>query len=107
MSHIVTDAARSFSLANLLSYLDKTRRTGHLAVMLNLISLITGAVALLIALVGILPIPLLPLVNWIAFPIAVIGLVFGILSSGTSGRNLNILVLVISGLRLMLTGGLI
>ncbi|HEV7288204.1 hypothetical protein K9B35_08465 [Sphingomonas sp. R647] len=75
--------------------------------MLNLLSLVTGAVALLIALIGILPIPLLPLVNWIAFPIAVVGLVFGLLSSGTAGRNLNIVVLVISGLRLFLTGGLI
>lgn len=75
--------------------------------MLNLLSLVTGAVALLIALIGILPIPLLPLVNWIAFPIAVVGLVFGLLSDRTSGRNLNIVVLVISGLRLMLTGGLI
>jgi hypothetical protein len=75
--------------------------------MLNLLSLLTGAVALLIALVGILPIPLLPLVNWVAFPIAVVGLVLGVLSRGTAGRNLNIVVLVISGLRLFLTGGLI
>lgn len=75
--------------------------------MVNLLSLLTGAVALVIALIGILPIPLLPLVNWVAFPIAVIGLVLGVLSSGTAGRNLNILVLVISGLRLFLTGGLI
>lgn len=75
--------------------------------MLNILSLLTGAVAFLIALIGILPIPLLPLVNWIAFPIAIVGLVFGLLSSGTAGRNLNIVVLVISGLRLFLTGGLI
>lgn len=75
--------------------------------MLNLLSIVTGVVALLIALVGILPIPLLPLVNWIAFPIALVGLVLGLLSSGTAGRNLNIVVLLISGLRLMLTGGLI
>jgi hypothetical protein len=73
--------------------------------MLNILSLITGAVALLIALIGILPIPLLPMVNWVAFPIAVVGLVFGLLSSGTAGRNLNIVVMVISGLRLALTGG--
>lgn len=75
--------------------------------MLNLLSLLTGALALLIALVGILPIPLLPLVNWVAFPIALVGLVLGVLSSGTAGRNMNIVVLVISGLRLFLTGGLI
>jgi hypothetical protein len=75
--------------------------------MFNLISLLIGLVALLIAMVGILPIPLLPLVNWIAFPIAVIGLVFGLLSRGTAGRNLNIVVLLLSGVRLFLTGGII
>jgi len=75
--------------------------------MFNLISILVGLVALLIAMVGILPIPLLPLVNWVAFPIAVVGLAFGLISRGTAGRNLNILVLIISGLRLFLTGGII
>jgi hypothetical protein len=75
--------------------------------MFNLISILIGLVALLIAMVGILPIPLLPLVNWIAFPIAVVGLAFGLLSRGTAGRNLNIVVLLISGVRLFLTGGII
>lgn len=75
--------------------------------MFNLISILFGLVALLVALVGILPIPLLPLVNWIAFPIAVVGLVFGLVSRGTSGRNLNLVVLLISGARLWLTGGII
>ena len=75
--------------------------------MFNLISILIGLLALLIAMVGILPIPLLPLVNWIAFPVAVVGLVFGLISRGTTGRNLNILVLIISGLRLFLTGGII
>lgn len=75
--------------------------------MLNLLSLLIGAVAFLIALVGILPIPLLPLVNWIALPIAIVGVAIGVISGRTSGRNLNLLVCVISGLRLFLTGGLI
>ena len=75
--------------------------------MFNLISILIGLVALLIAMVGILPIPLLPLVNWIAFPIAIVGAVFGLISRGTAGRNLNLLVLVISGARLFLTGGII
>ncbi|MBC9034864.1 hypothetical protein IAG41_20935 [Sphingomonas sp. JC676] len=75
--------------------------------MFNLISILIGLVALLIAMVGILPIPLLPLVNWIAFPVAVVGLAFGLLSRGTAGRNLNIVVLLISGVRLFLTGGII
>lgn len=75
--------------------------------MLNLLSLLVGAFALLIALIGILPIPLLPLVNWIALPIAIVGIALGVMSRGTAGRNLNILVALISGLRLFLTGGLI
>ena len=75
--------------------------------MLNLVSIFVGVFALLVALVGVVPIPLVPLVNWIAFPIALIGAAIGVLSGRTSGRNLNILVMVISGLRLFLTGGLI
>lgn len=75
--------------------------------MFNLISVLLGFVALMIALVGILPIPFLPLVNWIAFPIAIVGVAFGMISRGTAGRNLNLLVLLISGVRLWLTGGII
>lgn len=74
---------------------------------MNLVSILFGIVALAIALVGILPIPILPLVNWIALPIALVGLVFGLLSRHQSGRNVNLLVILVSGLRLMLTGGLI
>jgi hypothetical protein len=74
---------------------------------LNLVSILTGLLALLVALLGILPIPLLPLVNWIAFPIALIGAALGVMSRHRSGRNLNLLVMLISGLRLFLTGGLI
>lgn len=75
--------------------------------MFNLISILIGLVALLIAMLGFLPIPFLPLVNWIAFPIAVVGASFGLVSRSTSGRNLNLLVLLISGVRLFLTGGII
>lgn len=75
--------------------------------MLNLISILIGLVALPFALVGIIPFPLVPMLNWVAFPIAVVGAGVGMLSRRDSGRNLNILVLVISGLRLALTGGLI
>ena len=49
---------------------------------------------------------MISLVNWIAFPIALVGAVIGMLSSSNTGRNLNFLVLAISGLRLFLTGGL-
>jgi hypothetical protein len=75
--------------------------------MFNILSFLIGLVAALFALVGILPIPLLPLVNWIALPIAIIGAIIGMLSSGTAGRNLNILIIIIAGARVLLTGGLI
>ncbi|AJP70654.1 hypothetical protein [Sphingomonas hengshuiensis] len=75
--------------------------------MLNIVSLLIGFVALLIAMVGILPIPLLPLVNWIALPIAILGAAIGAVSSSNAGRNLNLLVILISGGRLFLTWGLI
>ena len=75
--------------------------------MLNLLSILIGIIALLIALIGVLPIPLLPLVNWIAFPIALFGAAIGAVARGKAGRNLNLLVLIISGLRLFITGGLI
>jgi hypothetical protein len=57
--------------------------------------------------VGVIPFPLIPMLNWIAFPIALVGAVIGMLSRSNTGRNLNFLVLAISGLRLFLTGGLI
>jgi hypothetical protein len=75
--------------------------------MLNLISILIGLIAIPFALVGVIPFPLVPMLNWIAFPIAVVGAAVGMLSGRTSGRNLNLLVGLISGLRLFLTGGLI
>lgn len=74
---------------------------------MNILSLLLGIVAALIAVVGFLPIPLLPLVNWVAFPIALLGLLIGLFGRHRSGRNLNLLVLLVSGVRLFLTGGLI
>lgn len=79
----------------------------HMPAMLNAISLLIGLMALPFALVGIIPFPFLPLVNWIAFPIALTGAAIGLVARGTAGRNLNLLILIVSGLRLMLTGGFI
>ncbi|MCW3845918.1 hypothetical protein OF829_01600 [Sphingomonas sp. LB-2] len=72
--------------------------------MLNILSILVGLVAGLLAFIGIIPI--ISLVNWIAFPIALVGLALGVMSDRTSGRNLNLVVLAISGLRLFLTGGI-
>ena len=73
--------------------------------MFNLISLFVGAVSLLLALIAF--IPLLGWANWFIIPLAAIGLVVGLFSSHTSGRNLNIVVIAIGALRLMLGGGIL
>ena len=73
--------------------------------MLNIVSILIGLVALVIAIPALIPV--VSLMNWIAFPIALVGFVVGLLSSKNTGRNLNLLILIIAGLRLFLTGGLI
>ena len=73
--------------------------------MLNLISLVIGAVALLLVIPAFLP--LLGWMNWLIVPVAVVGLVVGLASRQKSGRNLNLVVIVIGVVRLMLGGGVI
>ncbi|KQM27727.1 MULTISPECIES: hypothetical protein [unclassified Sphingomonas] len=73
--------------------------------MLNIVSILIGLVALVIAIPALIPI--VSLMNWIAFPIALVGFVVGLLSWKNTGRNLNLVILIIAGLRLFLTGGLI
>jgi hypothetical protein len=70
----------------------------------NLVSIVIGIVALLGALVGF--IPLLGWFNWLVIPLAVVGLVFGLLAKENGGRNINLVVLVLAVLRLMLGGGI-
>lgn len=73
--------------------------------MRNLISIILGLIALVLVVIAF--IPLLGWANWIIIPIAVVGLALGAMSDRTSGRNLNIVVIVIGVVRLMLGGGII
>jgi len=73
--------------------------------MLNLISLVIGAVALLSAVVAF--VPLLGWMNWLIIPVALVGLGLGVVSKSKSGRNLNLVVIVAGVLRLMLGGGII
>lgn len=73
--------------------------------MLNIVSLLIGAVALVLALPAFLP--FLGWANWFVIPVAVVGLAVGVLSRGKAGRNLNLVVLVVCVLRLMLGGGFI
>jgi hypothetical protein len=72
---------------------------------MNIISTIIGLIALIIALVGF--IPLLGWLNWLAIPVAVVGLVLGFLSQKTSGRNINLVVLALAIIRLALGGGIL
>ena len=72
---------------------------------MNLISTLLGIVALLAALVAF--VPLLGWLNWLVIPVAAIGLVLGLFSDKTTGRNINLVVLVIAMFRLFIGGGLL
>lgn len=72
--------------------------------MLNIVSLIIGVVALVLVVPAFLP--LLGWANWLIIPLALVGAGVGIASRKTSGRNLNLFVLIVAIVRLMLGGGL-
>jgi hypothetical protein len=73
--------------------------------MLNVISALIAIVALVAALVAF--IPLFGWLNWLVIPVVAIGLVLGLFSDKTTGRNINLTVLVIAMFRLLIGGGLI
>ena len=73
--------------------------------MLNIASLFVGAIGLLLAIPALLP--FFGWANWFLLPIPVVGLALGVLSRRTSGRNLNLLVLLVMGLRLTLGFGIL
>jgi hypothetical protein len=74
--------------------------------MTNFVSLVIGAVSLLLAAVAF--IPLLGWANWLIIPLAVIGAGVGQMSAGSkAGRNLNIFVILVGIVRLSLGGGII
>jgi hypothetical protein len=72
---------------------------------MNVLSTIIGLMALIIALVGF--IPLLGWLNWFAIPLGVVGLVLGLMSRETRGRNINLVVLALAIVRLALGGGIL
>jgi hypothetical protein len=72
---------------------------------MNVLSVIIGLVALAVALVGF--IPLLGWLNWFVIPGGVVGLVLGLMSKKTSGRNINFVVLALAIIRLALGGGIL
>lgn len=73
--------------------------------MRNIISLAIGSFALVLAVIAFLP--LLGWGYWLIVPVALVGLAFGATSDKTSGRNLNIVVIVIGIIRLVIGGGLL
>ena len=73
--------------------------------MLNILSILFGIVSLVIVLPA--TIPLLGWANWFALPLIVIGIIIGQLSSSNSGRNFNLIVLLIAAIRLSIGGGVI
>jgi hypothetical protein len=73
--------------------------------MFNLLSLVVGVVALLLAVIGF--VPLLGWLNWFIIPIAIIGAGLGVISKSTSGRNLNLFVIVVGIVRLSIGGGIL
>lgn len=81
------------------------RAMRHIAAMLNVVSILIGLIALLLALPAFLP--FLGWANWLVVPIAILGVVIGALSSRNAGRNLNLIVIAIGIGRLFLGGGLI
>ncbi|MBD3730355.1 MAG: hypothetical protein IE933_11685 [Sphingomonadales bacterium] len=73
--------------------------------MLNLLSILFGIIALILAIPS--AVPLLGWGNWIVLPIAVIGIGLGALSSSNFGRNFCLVVFVVAILRLWIGGGFI
>lgn len=72
--------------------------------MANIISVILGLIAFVIAFVGLI----IGALNWLAIPIALVGLIIGLLSEEKkTGRNVCIAVLVIAIVRLFIGGGLL
>lgn len=79
-----------------------TRMIGFLV---NIISILIGLVALPVALVGLIPI--LGIANYVAIPIALFGALVGLLSGHKTGRNFNIIVLIVALIRLILGHGIL
>ena len=73
--------------------------------MTNLLSILIGIVALIIAIPAL--IPFLGWVNWFVLIIAGLGLLLGLVSESNAGRNFNIFVIAVCALRLFVGGGLL
>lgn len=81
-----------------------TPGSDHVGVMLNVFSIAIGLVTLVLGLVAF--VPLLGWMNWLVIPIGIVGAAVGAMSSSNSGRNLNLVLIVIFAIRLSLGGGI-
>lgn len=70
----------------------------------NLLSILIGLFALLWALIAF--VPLFGWMYWLVIPVALVGLVFGTLSSKTGGRTLNLVVILVGLTRLVIGHGI-
>ena len=74
---------------------------------MNVVGVVLGIFAILIVILT----AILPVIGaffaWLALVIGVIGLVFGLLSKRTNGRNISILACLLAALRLTLGGGIL
>lgn len=74
---------------------------------MNVVGVVLGMLAIVIViLTGILPV-IGAIFAWLALVIGVIGLVFGLLSRHTTGRNISIVACVLAALRLALGAGIL
>jgi hypothetical protein len=73
--------------------------------MFNIVSIIIGFVALVLAVVAF--IPFLGWANWLIIPLAILGAAIGMIGRGTAGRNLNLFVILVGIVRLMIGGGIL
>lgn len=90
---------------NINSRLHRRRFGPYNSDMANIIAILFGLVALLLAVIGF--IPLLGWLNWLIILIAGIGAAFGFASDKNSGRNFCFVVMAICALRLWMGGGII
>ena len=84
-------------------YLDKAPRISNIRAM-NILSVLIGLITLPAALIAFLP--LLGWMYWLIVPVAVVGLVLGLLSSHKAGRTLNLVVIVVGIVRLSIGHGI-
>lgn len=76
-----------------------------LAGMANLLSILIGLICSPIVFVG--AIPLLGWMNWLMLPLVTIGAVIGAFAERKVGLTVNLIILVVGGIRLMIGGGII